>query len=59
MPAVKRLEIYTMMGFLSKTFKDLDKKVQNSYLSYHWRVCKVWKKNYSWFQKWHEEFGEF
>ena len=21
--------------------------------------CKVWRKTNSWFQKWHEEFGEF
>ena len=24
-----------------------------------YKVTKVWKKTDSWFQKWHEEFGEF
>ena len=44
---------------LSKVYKDLDEKVQKGYVSYHWSVCKVWKKTDSWFQKWLEEFGEF
>ena len=44
---------------LSKAYKELDEKVQKGYVSYHWRVCKVWRKTDSWFQKWHEEFDEF
>ena len=44
---------------LSKAYKDLDEKIQKSYVSWHWRVSKVWRKTDSWFQKWHEEFGEF
>ena len=43
---------------LSKAYKYLDKKVQKSYVSWHWRVMQSLKKN-SWFQKWHEKFGEF
>ena len=39
---------------LSKAYKELDEKVQKGYVSYHWRVCKVWRKTDSWFQKWHE-----
>ena len=42
---------------LSKAYKYLDKKVQKSYDTEEW--CKVWRKTDSWFQKWHEEFGEF
>ena len=44
---------------LFKTYKDLDEKVKKGYVSYHQRVCKVSRKNDSWFQKWHEEFGKF
>ena len=44
--------------FLSKAYKDLDEKVQKSYVSWHWRVMQSLKKTDSWFQKWHEEFGE-
>ena len=44
---------------LSKAYKELDEKVQKGYVSYHWRVCKVWRKTDSWFQKWHRELGEF
>ena len=36
---------------LSKAYKDLDKKVHKSYVSYHGRVCKVARKTDSWFQK--------
>ena len=47
--------------FLSKAYKDLDAKVKLRRVMSHgteeWR--KVWKKTNSWFQKWHEEFGEF
>ena len=32
------------------------KKVQKSYLSWHWRVIEALKKNC---EKWHEEFGKF
>ena len=44
---------------LLTAYKDLDEKIQKSYVSWHWRVSKVWRKIDSWFQKWHEEFGEF
>ena len=46
---------------LSKAYNVLDKKIQKSYVSWHWREewCKVWRKADSWFQQWHEQFGEF
>ena len=40
---------------LPKAYKDLDEKIQKSYVSWHWRVSKVWRKTDAWFQKWHEE----
>ena len=43
---------------LSKACKVLDEKVEKSYFSWHWGVMQNLKKN-SWFQKWHEDFGEF
>ena len=42
-----------------KAYKDLDETIQKSYVSWHWRVSKFWRKTDSWFQNWHEEFGEF
>ena len=41
--------------FLSKAYKDLDEKVQKSYVSWHWWVMQSLKKTDSWFQKWHEK----
>ena len=35
------------------------KKVQESYLSWHWRVMQNLKKNWLVVGKWHEEFGKF
>ena len=29
---------------LPKAYKDLDEKIQKSYVSWHWRVSKVWRK---------------
>ena len=34
-------------------------KVQRTYLLWHWRVMESLKKTDLWFQRWHEEFGEF
>ena len=34
------------------------KKVQGSYLSWHWRCCKIWRKTDLWFGKW-QEYGKF
>ena len=45
--------------FLSKASKGLDEKVQKNYASWHRRVMQSLKKNWPWFQKWHEEFGEY
>ena len=44
---------------LSKAYKDLDEKIQKSYVSWHWRVIPSLKKNWLLVPKWHEEFGEF
>ena len=35
------------------------KKVQKTYLSWHWRVMQILRKTDLWFQIWHEEFGKF
>ena len=44
---------------LSKAYKYYMKKYRRvmSHDTEEW--CKVWRKTDSWFQKWHEEFGEF
>ena len=45
---------------LSKAYKDLDEKVQKSYVSRNWRVLQSLKKKLTpGFKKWHGEFGEF
>ena len=44
---------------LSKEYKVSAKKVQKSYISWHWRVIRTLKKNWRFFEKWYEEFGEF
>ena len=45
--------------FLSKAYKDLAEKVQKSWSHDTQEWCKVWRKTDSWFQKWHENLGEF
>ena len=44
---------------LFKSYEVSSKKLQKSYLSWHWRVIQSLKKNWLWFRIWHEEFGEF
>ena len=44
---------------LSEAYKLLDKEVRKSYVLWHRRVRKVWKKADSCFQKWQDEFDEF
>ena len=44
---------------LSKAYKDLDEKIQKSYVSWPCRVMQGWKKADSWFQKWHEKLHGF
>ena len=59
MRAVESLKILHFDGLLlRKAYKVLDEKILKSYVSWHWRVMQSLKKD-SWFQKWHEEFGEF
>ena len=44
---------------LSKAYKNLDEKVQKSYVSWQQKVMQNLKKKAgSWFQKLHQEFGE-
>ena len=42
---------------LSKWYIVSSRKVQKSYLSWHWKTMQSLKKN--WLQIWHEEFGKF
>ena len=44
--------------FLSKAYKDLDEKVKIVMPHYTEAWCKVWRKTDSWFQNWHDDFGE-
>ena len=44
---------------LCKVFNVWPKKVQRSYLSWHWRVMQNLKKTDLWSEKWHEKFGKF
>ena len=44
--------------FSSKAYKVLDEKVQESDVSWHWRVIVSWPLTDSLSQKWLEEFGE-
>ena len=55
----KSEHLYLDHILLSKAYKDLDENVQKSYVPWHWRMMPSLKKTYSWFQKWHEDFGEF
>ena len=43
---------------LLKVYKISAKKVQRSYVSWHWRWCNIWRKTDLLFQKW-QKFGEF
>ena len=52
-PAVKSLKCCTLVGSFCKNHKKFQrKKVQKTYLSWHWRADM-------WFRIWHEEFSEF
>ena len=44
---------------LSKWYKNSAKKIQKSYLSWHWSVMQNLRKNDLWFQIWHRTFSEF
>ena len=45
--------------FLSKSYKIYVKKYRRVMFPATEERCKVKRKTGSWFQKWHEEFGEF
>ena len=60
MQAVKSLKIYTLIGsFCPKQIKILIEKYGRFMFHDNEEWCKVWTKTDSWFQKWHEEFGQF
>ena len=45
--SIRKSENLHFDGFLlSKAYKDLDEKVQKSYVSWHWRVMQSLKKNW-------------
>ena len=44
---------------LCKVFNVWPRKVQRSYLSWHWRVMQIWRQTDLWFRKWHEEYAKF
>ena len=46
-------------SLLCKVYNVWPKKVQRSYISWHWRVMQNLKKNWLVVWKWHEEFGKF
>ena len=43
--------------FLFKVYNFWAKKLQRSYVSWHWRVMQYLRKTDWWFEKWHKEFG--
>ena len=60
MRAVESLKVYTLMGSCSPKHRKIYMK-KNRRVMHHeteeW--CKTWRRTNPWFQKWHEEFGEF
>ena len=52
MRAVESLKIFTLIGSICPK-----QTILMSPDTEEW--CKVWRKTDSWFQRWHEEFGEF
>ena len=54
--SLQNLHFYLLL--LCKVFNVLPKKVQRSYLSWHWKVMQNLKKTDLWFRKWHE-YGKF
>ena len=44
---------------LLKVYKISAKNVQRKYLSWHWKVMKIWRKTDLRFGEWHDEFGKF
>ena len=44
---------------VAKVYNVWATKVRRSYLSWHWRVWKFWRKTDLYFEKWHDKFGKF
>ena len=58
--AVKSLKFYTLIRPFCPTGTTFQlKKVQKSYLSWHWRVTQSLKKSWRLISIWHEEYEEF
>ena len=60
MRAVESPKICTLIGSVCSKHANILMKKYSKVMSHdteEW--CKVWRKTGSWFQKWHEEFGEF
>ena len=52
----RKSENLNFLGLLlSVAYKVSTKKVQKSYLSWHWRVIKLWRKTNFLFEKWQRE----
>ena len=52
----RKSESLNFLGLLlSVAYKVSTKKVQKSYLSWHWRVIKLWRKTNFLFEKWQRE----
>ena len=58
-PTIQKSENFTSMSYSCPKYMRFElKKIQRSYLSWHWTWCKILKTLILWFQKWHEELGE-
>ena len=44
---------------LCKVYNIWPKKVWRSYLSWHCKICKIWRKANLWFERWHQEYDQF
>ena len=49
---------YFQWFLLCKVYKTWPKKLQRSYILWHWRVMQIWKTGL-WFWKWHDKYGRF
>ena len=59
-PSTRKSKKFCFNGFLvTKVQHVWAKKVQTSYLSWHWRVMRNLRKTDLWLKKWHEKLGKF
>ena len=57
-PTTQKSKNFTPMGYLCPKYEVWAKKIQRSYLSWHWTMMQNLRNLTLWFQKWHEELGE-